>query len=143
MTRFLKTYIHLGLAACLAAPLFAASEARADSTVACAATATHSGEGHASGLQITKVQELSHFQARPYVKIPDGVALWVTAPRGLTAADLHNLIGACQKSGRDDGSALCVKDASIHIERSGGHYVVHVTSTARDTALEIQRRARK
>jgi hypothetical protein len=142
MTRLPQAYRHFVLAACLAAPLFAVLPARADSTLACSALATGSAEGYGPGaLQITKVEQLFHFQARPYVRIPDGVALSVRAPRGMTAADLHNLVGDCQKTARDDGSVLCVKGALISVERSGGSYVVRVTSTDRVTALEIQSRA--
>jgi hypothetical protein len=137
-TNFLS---QLALALCLVAP-FAAMPAHADGTLACSALATGSARGHQPGaLQITKVEQLSHFQARPYLRVPDGVALWVRAPRGMTAADLHNLLSACQKAGRDDGAVLCVKGAQISVDRSGGAYVVRVTSDNRATALEIQRRA--
>jgi hypothetical protein len=143
MTRFSKAYCRAALAAaCLSAPLFAAGAAQADSTLACSALLSGSADAQPAGaLQINKVEELFHFQARPYLRVPDGVALWVRAPRGLTAADLHNLIGDCQKSGRDNGSVLCVKGAKISVDRSGGSYVVRVTSPDRAEALEIQKRA--
>jgi hypothetical protein len=141
MTGLEKSFRHLALAACLAAPLFAALPAHADSTLACSAMAAGSGSHDAGALQITKVEHLWHFQARPYLRIADGVALSVRAPQGMTAADLHNLLGDCQKQARDDGSVLCVKGAQISVDRNGGSYVVRVTSDNRATALEIQRRA--
>ena len=142
MTEFSKAFRQLALAAGLAAPLMLAADARADSSLACAALASGSADAHTPAtLQIEKVQQLYQFQQRPYLRVPEGVALWVRAPRGMTAADLHNLLGDCQRQLRDDGSALCVKGAALTVERSGGHYVVRVTSTDRATAAEIQRRA--
>lgn len=143
MTRLDNSLRFLALAAGLALPLAATLPAQADSTLACSSLAAGSGVHDADGLQITKVEHLHHFQARPYVRIPDGVALSVRAPRGLTAADLHNLLSDCQRTGRDNGSVLCVKGAQINVDRSGGDYVVRVTSTDRATALELQRRAPK
>jgi len=142
MTQFSKAFRHLALAAALAAPLVLAAGARAESSLACAALATGSADAHTpSTLQIQKVEQLYRFQERPYLRIPEGVALSVRAPRGMTAADLHNLLGDCQREARDDGSVLCVKGAALTVERAGGKYVVRVTSADRAVAAEIQRRA--
>lgn len=141
MTRFWNATRNFALAACLCAPLLAGASARADSSLACSAMAAGSAHAHAGHLQITRVEQLSHFQAKPYVAVPDGAALWVRAPRGMTAADLHNMLTECQRSARDDGSVLCIKGSTIQVDRSGGHYVVRVTSSDRATALEIQKRA--
>lgn len=142
MRQLSKALRHFALAAGLAAPLFLAAGAQADSSLACASLASGSADAHSpSALQIQKIEPLFRFQARPYLRIPEGVALSVRAPRGVTAADLHNLLDDCQREARDDGSVLCVKGAQIFVERSGGNYVVRVTSTDRATASEIQRRA--
>lgn len=142
MTQFSKAFRHLALAAAVAAPLALAAGARADSSLACASLATGSADAHSlAALQIERAEPLYTFQQRPYLRVPEGVALWVRAPRGMTAADLHNLLGDCQRQARDDGSVLCVKGAALAVERSGGHYVVRVTSTDRAVAAELQRRA--
>lgn len=141
MTRFWNASRKFARAACLCAPLLMTVGAHADGSLACSALATGSADAHGGSLQIIRVEQLSHFQAKPYLRVPDGAALWVRAPRGMTAADLHNMLDDCQRAARDDGSVLCVKGASISVDRSGGSYVVRVTSTDRATALEIQRRA--
>ncbi len=144
MTQFSKSFRHLVLAAAVAAPFILAGGARAESSLACSTLATGSADAHASSsLQIQKVEPLYRFQERPYLRIPEGVALSVRAPRGMTAADLHNLVDECQRGARDKGSVLCVKGAEIVVQRAGGNYVLRVTSTDRATATEIQRRAAK
>jgi hypothetical protein len=92
-------------------------------------------------LNVARTEPLYRFQDRPYLRIPVGVALWVKAPRGVTAADLHNLLQDCARQQVAATSPLCVKGAKIDVERSGGYYVVRVTSDKRATALEIQHRA--
>ena len=148
MTRLVKAPRQAVLAACLSGLLTvaagAASSAQADSTIACSALSTNAGDVHApAALQVVKTEALYRFQDRPYVRIPEGVALWVKAPRGLTAADLHNLIQDCARTQPNAESPVCVKDAQLTVDRSGGYYVVRVTSDKRGTALEIQRRAQR
>ncbi|HEX6239285.1 MAG TPA: hypothetical protein VFZ61_00270 [Polyangiales bacterium] len=132
--------------ACLTALLGATggvvSSAHADSTIACSALSTsQGGEAAPQALQIARSEPLYRFQDRPYLRIPVGVALWVKAPRGMTAADLHNLLHDCASKQASTTSPLCVKGAKIEVDRSGGFYVVRVTSDQRSTALEIQQRA--
>ena len=146
MTRLTKAPGRAALVACLAALLGGSSgwvsSAHADSTIACSALSTSQGrEGSAPVLQISKTEPLYRFQERPYLRIPVGVALWVKAPRGMTAADLHNLLEDCARQQTASNSPLCVKGAEIGVERNGGFYVVRVTSDSRPVAQEIQRRA--
>lgn len=145
MTRPTKAHSRAALVACLTALLGATgavSSAHADSTIACSALSpSQGGETVAPVLQIARTEPLYRFQDRPYLRIPVGVALWVKAPRGMTAADLHNLLQDCAQQQVAATSPLCVKGAKIDVDRSGGYYVVRVTSDQRATALEIQRRA--
>lgn len=141
MTRLTKAKGSAALVACLTALLgVGVSSARADTTIACASLSASQGSEASTSLQVARTEPLYRFQQRPYVRIPVGVALWVKAPRGVTAADLHNLLQDCTHQASAT-SPLCVKDAQIQVERSGGYYVVRVTSDSRTTALEIQRRA--
>jgi hypothetical protein len=147
MTRLVKAPRRAVLAACLSGLLAvagAASSAHADSTIACSALSTNAGDVRVPpALEVVKTEALYRFQDRPYVRIPQGVALWVKAPRGLTAADLHNLLRDCARTQPNEASPVCVKDAQLSVDRSGGYYVVRVTSEKRSTALEIQRRAQR
>jgi hypothetical protein len=147
MTQLVNGPRRAALAACLSGFLAvagAASSAHADSTIACSSLSTSQGDTRVvPALQVVKTESLYRFQDRPYLRIPQGVALWVKAPAGLTAADLHNLLQDCARSQPRADSPVCVKDAQLSVDRSGGHYVVRVTSDSRSTALEIQRRAQR
>src|SRR5687768_14076014 len=126
------------LAACLSALVLApAMNANADPGLACSTLLTSQADGAAGGdqLGVVKAEKLYRWQARPWARIPEGVALYVKVPAGTTAADLHNIATNCAREGQDQRSPLCVKDASIRVSRAGGLYVLHITSESRGAAL--------
>jgi hypothetical protein len=133
------------LAACLSALALApVGSARADTSLACSSMLAGIADGASSTgdrLTVVKSEKLYRFQARPWARIPEGVALHVKAPKGTTAADIHNAAANCVREGGDTRSPLCIKDASISVTRAGGLYVLRITSDSRSAALEIQRRA--
>lgn len=139
-----RTLPALALAVSLSAlGLSAASPAQADGTLACSSLGSVSsaqGAGAQGQLDILKAENLYRFQARPWARIPEGVALHVRAPAGMTAADLHNAVSECARAAKDASSPLCVPGAAINVARNGGNYVVKITSDARADALEIQQR---
>ena len=132
------------LAACLAGlALSPASSAKADTGLACSSLLVDAadGAGAAEKLTVVKSEKLYRWQARPWARIPEGAALYVRAPAGTTAADLHNAAANCLRSSDDAKSPLCVKGATISVSRAGGVYVLRITSDSRSAALEIQKRA--
>jgi hypothetical protein len=133
----------LGLAAGLSLLGLRASQAKADGTVACSSVVGASARSEVSQGQIAVLdsRNLYRFQARPWARIPEGVALRVRVPAGMTAADLHNTLSDCARTAKDQSSPLCVQGASVKVSRSGGSYIVSITSDSRSAALEIQRRA--
>lgn len=119
----------------------ASAPAHADSTVACAALSAQAREGQAvPSLQILKTEALHRFQDRPYLRIPVGVAVVVRAPRGMTAADLHNALADCSQ--QNAALPVCLPGSKLEVARHGGNYVLRITSDDRATALRIQRDAR-
>ena len=142
MTFNLKSSV-FAVTACLAALASApAATVHADSAVSCSSLLAGAVDASdSSQLGVIKVEQLYHYQARPWARVPDGVALHVKAPRGTTAADLHNLAAGCAREGADPRSPLCVKGASISVSRAGGVYIVRITSDSRAEAIEIQKRA--
>jgi hypothetical protein len=134
------------LAACLSALALApANQAHAETSLACSSMLAGMADGANAGdrLTVVKSEKLYRWQARPWARIPEGVALHVKAPAGTTAADLHNAAANCVREGADPRSPLCVKGATIRVSRAGGIYVVRITSDSRSAALEIQERAAK
>lgn len=133
------------LAGCLAALALApAVNAKADSGLACSSLAASVADGSSgtSQLVVVKSEKLYRWQARPWARLPEGAALYVRAPAGTTAADLHNAAAKCARTG-DEQSPLCVKGATIRVSRAGGIYVLRITSDSRAAALEIQERAER
>lgn len=133
------------LAACLSAlALTPTNQASAETSLACSSMlAGVADETSSTGdrLTVVKSEKLYRWQARPWARIPEGVALHVRAPAGTTAADLHNAAANCLREGADPRSPLCVKGASVRVSRAGGLYVLRITSDSRSAALEIQERA--
>jgi hypothetical protein len=143
MTQLVSARPRLGILAALGALLLggAVTQAHADSTVACAALSANAHEAHsAAPLRILKAEPLYRFQDRPYLRIPTGVSIVVQAPRGMTAADLHNVLEDCSRPVA--GLPLCVAGSKLEVDRRGGQYVVRITSDDRATAARIQREAR-
>src|SRR5688500_14399278 len=130
MTRTTKTS-YWALAACLSALALApANHVQAETSLACASMLAGMADGASTGERFTvlKSEKLYRWQARPWARIPEGVALHVRAPTGTTAADLHNAAASCVRQGADPRSPLCVKGASIGVRRAGGLYVLRITS---------------
>src|SRR5690349_19782487 len=97
MTTTTKTPLW-ALAACLSALALApANDARADTSLACSSMLAGMADDATAGdrLTVIKSENLYRFQARPWARIPEGVALHVRAPAGTTAADLHNAAVNC------------------------------------------------
>lgn len=121
-----------------------AEYAQADSTVACTSlspvAADQRVEAAVNSLAVVKTENLYRWQQRPWARFPQGVAFYVKAPAGTTAADLHNLIQACAKQG-DSTSPMCATDADIRVTRAGGLYVLSLTSASHRAAADLQRRA--
>jgi hypothetical protein len=133
------------LAGCLAAlSLAPAASAKADAGLACSSLLASIADGSnpTSQLAVVKSEKLYRWQARPWARLPEGVALYVRAPAGTTAADLHNAAAKCTRAG-DEQSPLCVKGASVRVSRAGGVYILRITSDSRAAALEIQKRAER
>jgi hypothetical protein len=145
MTLTTKTPL-LALAACLSALALApANQANAETSLACSSMLAGMADGASTGdrLTVVKSEKLYRWQARPWARIPEGVALHVKVPAGTTAADLHNAAANCVREGADPRSPLCVKGATIRVSRAGGMYVIRITSDSRSAALDIQERAAK
>ncbi len=145
MTRNHKTRFG-ALALCLSALALApAADAKAESSsLPCPSLLTSAAQAPDGSphLAVVRTKELDRWQARPWARLPLGVALWVRPPRGMTMADLYNLAANCKQES-DERSPLCVQGASIRVDRQGGLYVLRITSESRATALEIQRRSRQ
>lgn len=94
-------------------------------------------------LHVVKTQKLFRTEQRPYALVPEGVAIWVRAPRGTTAADLHRRLSECSKHAGEGGTPICVQGARISVEHENHLYVVRVLSDRRSAAFEIQRRAQE
>jgi hypothetical protein len=133
------------LAGCLSVLALApVNDARAETSLACSSMLAGMADGAtAERLTVVKSEKLYRFQARPWARIPEGVALHVRAPAGTTAADLHNAAVNCVREGADARSPLCVKGATVRVSRNGGLYVIRITSDSRSAALEIQQRAER
>jgi len=137
-----KSLPALTLAAGLSAlGLFATNHGKADNTVAWASLNVASGTSAQSRIAVLKTKKLYRFQQRPWLRIPEGVALHVRAPAGMTAADLHNALSYCAPEDKNQDSPLCVEGATLKVVRSGGTYVVRITSDSRAAAMQIQARA--
>lgn len=106
-----------------------ASAAQADGGAELCAALSGQGGGD---YRVLDRRELTHVQARPWHIVTDGAAYLVEAPRGTTAADLHRDVARCSEHPSD----------RVQVERSGGHYVVKLTSSERARALELARAAR-
>lgn len=145
MTQLVSACPRLGLLSALGALLLGGAvplhQAHADSSVACAALSANAHETPAAQtLRVLKAEPLYRFQDRPYLRVPQGVAIVVQAPRGMTAADLHNVLADC--SHPVAGVPVCLPGAKLEVNRHGGQYVVRITSDERTTAARIQREAR-
>lgn len=138
-----QTLYALGIAGLSALPL--ASTALADGKPSCALLLSSSvaGLAHPHQLEVVRTQKLFRTEQKPYVHVPEGAAIWVKAPEGTTAADLHKRLTECVKATDGSGTPVCVTGARISVDRDHGLYVVHVKSDSRSTALEIQRRAER
>lgn len=87
-------------------------------------------------------RNLYRFSRRPYLRLPTGAAIKVTAPAGMTEADVHNAV----RSGvvfQDDVSPMKVPGATLSVKRNGGYYELHFTAHERGAAREIQARVAK
>lgn len=137
-----QTLFALGLAGLSAVPFV--SSVQAEATPACSLLLQSSVSELASPhrLQVVKTQNLYRTQQKPYALVPEGTAIWVRAPKGMTAADLHRSLAECARQA-EGGTPVCVKGARISVERDNSLYVVQVKAQSRDAALEIQRRAER
>ncbi len=84
-------------------------------------------------------RNLYRFKERPYLRLPIGAAIKVTAPAGMTEADIHNAV----RSGAVFPAAvspMSVQGASLEVRRNGGYYELHFTAQDRGAAREIQAR---
>lgn len=134
----------LALAVSLSAlGLGSVTPALADTSLAFASAGVASAQSDLGQVVVLKSENLYRFQQRPWMRIPEGVALHVKAPAGMSAADLHNALVDCSKSDKQQTSPLCVQGAVIKVVRNGGNYVVRITSDSRPVASQIQQRAAK
>ena len=127
----------LGLAAL---PLW--SNARANST-ASGSLLLHGAASNVPApyrLNVVKTQNLYRTQQRPYGHVPEGAVIWVRAPEGVTAADLHRVLTECARQEGTNASPLCTPGARISVDREQDYYAITVKSDKRTEALEIQRR---
>jgi hypothetical protein len=133
------------VAVCIAglAPLLATSTVGAEGPSACGLLLQSSMSQVSSPqqLRVVRTQNLFRVQQRPYVVIPEGAAIWLRAPEGITATDLYQRLNACTQSADEAGTPLCVQGARISLELDRGYYLLTVKSDLRTAALEIQRRA--
>lgn len=84
-------------------------------------------------------RNLYRFQERPWVRMPTGAAVKVSAPVGMTEADVFNA-AECGLLFKDGASPLAVPGATLAVKRSGGDYELHITAQDRGAAREIQAR---
>ncbi len=84
-------------------------------------------------------RNLYRFQERPWARMPTGAAIKVSAPAGMTEADVHNA-ARCGAMFQDGASPLDVPGASLAVRRNGGYYELHFTAQDRGAAREIQAR---
>lgn len=85
-------------------------------------------------------KNLYRFQQRPYLRLPQGAAISIQAPAGVTAADLHNAAMCGALFGEDTTSPLTVPGAKLKVVRHEGKYELHITAEDRGAAREIQQR---
>jgi len=140
-----QTLFALGLAGLSALPFIPSAPAKADAKPACNLLLQSSLSQMASPhrLEVVKTQSLFRTQQRPYALIPEGASIWVRAPEGTTAADLHRRLTECTRRAGEGGTPICVAGSRVSVDRDHGLYMVQVTSKARESALEIQRRAER
>jgi hypothetical protein len=138
-----QTLFAFGLAALSALPFI--PSAKADAKLACNLLLQSAVSQIASPhrLQVVKTRNLFRTEQRPYSLVPEGAAIWVRAPEGTTAADLHRRLTECTRRAGEGGTPICVAGSRISVDRDHGLYVVQVTSKERDSALEIQHRAER
>jgi hypothetical protein len=116
--------------------------ARADSMAACSLL-LQSGVSKVPWphrLEVVTTQKLYRTQQQPHVHVPEGAVIWVRAPEGVTAADLHRRLTECAKQESENASPLSTLGARISVDREQDYYAITVTSDKRTEALEIQRR---
>jgi len=91
-------------------------------------------------LRVVSSRKLYSSGERRFHGVPTGAAIGVLPKDGMTEADLHRA-ASCYAGKSDATSPLGVEGVKVRVERSGGLYVLHITSKSRAAALEIQRRA--
>jgi hypothetical protein len=129
----------LGLLTTCAAQFSAASAARADDpSCGTLSPALRVDPANSSAFTRLGIQNLYRFQARPYMRLPLGVAVAVRAPEGTSEADVHR---AAMCAASSESSPLAVPGRNVRVVRNGGHYELHITASSQSAAREIQRRA--
>ena len=112
--------------------------------LACTGTQLELNNASAAAGAITLVEthNLYRFQERPYVRLPLGVKLALSAPAGASEADVHRA-AECAASSADESSPLSVPGSALRVLRNGSRYELHVTAKDQKAAREIQRRAER